>query len=242
MFIVENGYTIVSVSEYLEKAENRNRKNVIVRHDVDRKIQNSLRMAKLEHSLGIHSTYYFRYPYTSRPDIITAIRDLGHEIGYHYETLSKAKGDLKTAIALFENELKALREISEIHTICMHGSPLSPYDNRDLWKTYDFRTFSILGEAYLSIKGTTYFSDTGRNWSGKHSIRDIMPEGSGLKDLPAVESTDDLIEYFRSCPRDPIYLTIHPERWSLNNSEWMIGAFTDCVMNTGKKILRVIRT
>jgi hypothetical protein len=47
-------------------------------------------MAELEHELGIQSTYYFRFPYTFKPDIIGKIHDLGHEVGYHYEVLSKA--------------------------------------------------------------------------------------------------------------------------------------------------------
>jgi hypothetical protein len=237
----DSGYTIQTVRKYLENSENRIRKIAIVRHDVDRKISNALRMAELEQTLGISSTYYFRYPSTFKPEIITAIRDMGHEIGYHYETLSTAKGDLKKAITLFERELRSLRTVAEIHTICMHGSPLSPYDNRDLWKTYDFRKFDILGEAYLSVKEATYLSDTGRNWSGKHSIRDVMPDRIGMPIPRSVETTDDLIVYIRSRACDSLYLTIHPERWALNNREWLMGVLTDWVMNTGKKIIRVVR-
>jgi hypothetical protein len=242
MALRDSGYTLQTVREYLENPENFNRKFAILRHDVDRKIWNSLRMAEHEHSLGIHSTYYFRYPGTFNPEIIAAIREMGHEIGYHYETLGKTKGDLKTAIALFETELRSFRAIAEIRTICVHGNPLSKYDSRDLWKTNDFRKYDILGEAFLSVKGTTYFSDTGRNWSGKHSLRDVMPDGPGMQNLPSVESTDDLIAYIRSGNRDPVYLTIHPERWALNHGEWIFWVMADYAMNAGKKIIRVIRT
>jgi hypothetical protein len=238
----DSGYTIQTVRSYLENSENRNLKTAIMRHDVDRKILNSLRMAELEHSLGIHSTYYFRYPYTFQPEIIRIIRDMGHEIGYHYETLGKANGDRKIAIALFESELMSLRTIAEIRTICVHGSPLSKYDSRDLWKTYDFRTFGILGEAFLSVKGTTYFSDTGRDWSGKNSLRDTMPDGAGRWKLISVETTDELIASIRSGTNGPLYLTIHPERWALNHREWIFWMMADYAMNAGKKIIRVIRT
>ena len=64
---------------------------VVLRHDIDRKPMNALRMAELEYELGIQSTYYFRFPCTFKPEIIRKIRDLGHEVGYHYEVLSKAK-------------------------------------------------------------------------------------------------------------------------------------------------------
>ncbi len=61
---------------------------VILRHDVDARPQNSLRLARLEHTLGIQGTYYFRIPHTFQPSIIQEIASLGHEIGYHYETLA----------------------------------------------------------------------------------------------------------------------------------------------------------
>ena len=37
------------------------------------------------------------------------IHDLGHEIGYHYEVLSKANGDYEKAMKLFEQELSEFR-------------------------------------------------------------------------------------------------------------------------------------
>ena len=108
-------------------------------------------MAQQEHALGIRSSYYFRYPGTFRPDIIRKIRDLGHEIGYHYEVLSKTNGDYAKAIALFSEELEEFRKICPVKTICMHGSPLSKYNNRDLWERYDYHAYGIFGEAFLSF-------------------------------------------------------------------------------------------
>ena len=242
MALRESGYTILMVREYLEYPENHNRKTAVIRHDVDRKILNALRMAELEQTFGIHATYYFRYPYTFRPEILTAIRDMGHEIGYHYETLSKVKGDLKKAIALFESELISFRRIFEIKTICVHGSPLSKHDSLDLWKTNDFRKFDIRGDAFLSMEGTTYFTDTGRNWSGKHSLRDKMPAGTGMPNMPSIVTTDDLIKYIQAGDRYPLYLTIHPERWALNTGEWVAWALADGLMNAGKDLIQMIRT
>ena len=167
-----SGYTPLTVRDYLmgksTDSPDSEKKIVILRHDVDRKIMNALRMAKLEHEMGIHSTYYFRYPSTFKPDIIREIQGLGHEIGYHYEVLSKAKGDYQKAIALFESELEEFRKVCPVDTICMHGSPLSPFDNRDLWKRYDFRDFGLYGEAYLSLQNTglCYFTDTVAKLSG----------------------------------------------------------------------------
>ena len=65
--------------------------------------------------------------------IIREIRDMGHEIGYHYDDLSFCKGDHEKAIRRFEKNLATLREIAPVKTICMEGAPLSKWDNRDLW-------------------------------------------------------------------------------------------------------------
>ena len=140
--LLDTGYTPLTVYSYLTgKPKNNNNKLVVLRHDIDRKPKNALQMAELEHELGIQSTYYFRFPYTFKPDIIRKIHDLGHEVGYHYEVLSKAKGDYEKAVELFEQELNEFRKIVDVKTIGMHGSPLSRYDNRDLWKRYDFNEF-----------------------------------------------------------------------------------------------------
>ena len=91
--LLDSGYTPLTVYSYLVlegKKKNNNNKLVVLRHDIDRKLGNALRMAELEHELGIQSTYYFRVPYTFKPEIIGKIHDLGHEVGYHYEVLSKA--------------------------------------------------------------------------------------------------------------------------------------------------------
>jgi hypothetical protein len=146
--VIAENYTVYTVSEYLsEKPEG---KIAVLRHDVDRKIKNSLNMAKREHEMGIRSSYYFRYPSTFKPDLIRKIRDLGHEIGYHYEVLSKTNGDYTKAITLFQTELEEFRKICPVDTICMHGSPLSKYNNRNLWTRYDYHSYGISGEAFLS--------------------------------------------------------------------------------------------
>jgi len=92
-----------------------NSPTLILRHDVDRMPQNALKMAKLEHELGITSTYYFRtIPQTLKPDIIKEISDMGHEIGYHYENMAKCNGNFEMAIEDFKNNLCKLREIAPI--------------------------------------------------------------------------------------------------------------------------------
>jgi len=245
--LLKSGYVPQNITNYLRDdfadGLGDGQKTVILRHDIDRKLMNALRMAKLEYALGIRSTYYFRYPHTFRPEAIRAIYDLGHEVGYHYETLSKARGDHVKAIRLFEQELSNFREIPgcNITTICMHGSPLSRYDNRDLWLKYDFRDYGIFGEAYLSMaeKDVQYFTDTGRNWGGKHSLRDMMPNQKTYES--SIKTTNDLVAWIESSVGECLYLTVHPERWAQDEREWMVCCFKDFAVNFGKNILTMVR-
>jgi hypothetical protein len=233
------GYTPVTVERYL--AGGSDGRTVVLRHDVDRKPENALKMAELEHALGVTSTYYFRHPHTFIPEIIEQVLSLGHEVGYHYEVLAKARGDYEKAIGLFARELEEFRTLCDVRTICMHGSPLSRYDNRDLWKRYDFEEFGIAGEAYLSMAGKSlrYLTDTGRNWGGKHSVRDAMP---GVEPVPpSVATTDDLARWIGSAGEERLYLTMHPERWAMSEGEWVIGSLTDLAVNMGKTVLQVMR-
>ena len=237
--LLVNHYVTLTFSEYLENGNKLSNNFVIIRHDIDRKPLNALRMAKLENKLGIRSTYYFRYPYTFYPNLIKEIADLGHEVGYHYEVLSKSKGDFKRAIELFEDELNKFRAISDIKTICMHGSPMSKYDNRDIWKHYNLMDFGLEGEAYLSIaKDVNYFSDTGRSWNCSNKIRDFIPDKN--EDI-TMNYTEDLIRLARIGNINKLYILVHPERWSSNNADWICVYLKDYAFNFGKKLLRTFR-
>lgn len=164
-------------------------RTIILRHDVDRLPFNSLAFARIQAEMGIKGSYYFRVvPGSWDERIIIEIAKLGHEIGYHYEDLSlaakrqeaggrrlKEEDLVKIAIKSFEDNLEKLRKIVPVKTICMHGSPMSKWDSRLLWKYYDYHDFGIVGEPYFDIdfNEVMYLTDTGRRWDGdSFNIRD----------------------------------------------------------------------
>lgn len=238
--ILNSGYSTQTIFSYLT-SRTKFDKVVVLRHDVDRKrLECALRIASVEHNLGIQSTYYFRYPKTFNTKIIKKIEDMGHEIGYHYEVLSKAKGNYEKAISLFNDELTKINKMFDVKTICMHGSPMSKYDNRDIWKFYDFRKWGIVGEAYLSLNGDLlYFSDTGRNWSNKNKIRDFIENNNASQ--YSIETTSELIDLIRSKKINQFYLLSHPENWSSNISWHVYLDIETKIINVGKKVIRFLR-
>ena len=114
---------------------------IILRHDVEARYPNALRMAQIENSLGIKGSYYFRiFQNQGNGHIIKQIAAMGHEIGYHYDDLTVCKGNRQNAIERFKKNLTYLRQFAPVTTITMEGAPLSKYDNRELWGKVKVKT------------------------------------------------------------------------------------------------------
>jgi hypothetical protein len=181
--LIWQGFSFQPFADFLKKPEY---KVIILRHDVDRLLMNSLEFARIQAKMGIKSTFYFRVVQESWNErIIKQIAELGHEVGYHYEDIGliaqqhkdiKSEEELvKLAIKSFTMNLEKLRKITLVMTICMHGNPMSKWDSRLLWKYYDYHDFGIIAEPYFDINfnEVLYLTDTGRRWDGdNYNIRD----------------------------------------------------------------------
>ena len=171
--LLTSGYSFQTLQDFIQKPED---KTVILRHDVDRLPENTLKMARMENGENVKASYYFRIVKESfDKDIIKKIAEIGNEVGYHYEDLSLYGGNYELSIINFELDLKKLRKLYPVKTICMHGSPLSKWDNRDLWKRYNYKDYSIIAEPYFDVDfdAVFYITDTGRRWDGDSvSVRD----------------------------------------------------------------------
>lgn len=214
------------------------KKAVILRHDVDKLPGNSLKFAELQQKLGIKGTYYFRIVKESfNPDVIKKIASLGHEIGYHYEDLTLAKGDIEKAYELYKNNLEKLREFYPVKTICMHGSPLTKWDNKDIWKKYSYRDTGITGEPYfdLDFRQVYYITDTGRRWDGGSvSVRDKVKSDFHLR----FRTTNQIVKSLNdNVFPDKAMITFHPQRWTSSSFEWTNELFKQNVKNIVKKVI-----
>lgn len=237
--IMNSRYTPVTVEQHLNGFNSDY--IVIMRHDVDKKPENALKMAELEEKYSIRSTYYFRsVKKVFDPDIIEKVARLGHEIGFHYENLAKANGDYEKAIEMFKKELKEFKKIYDVKTICMHGSSLSKWDNRDMWKRYDFKDFGILGEAYLSLNFSdiAYFSDSGGYWyNEKFNLKDTVNSDNQV----LIENTEDIIDLIENEELRKLCILSHPDRWADSTTEWAYEFITKKLRNTGKRMYKCMR-
>ena len=239
--------------------------SVVLRHDVDRYPIRAQRIAELEFKMSVRASYHFRVPeHPSAPyeSAIMAIVNMGHEIAYHYEDLSRAgrtRGKslvpaagrnnpdalLKIAEENFKKNLEYLRLFYPVDVISMHGDPLSAYDNRDLWKYVNYKDYGVICEPYLDIdySDVGYFTDTGRCWDANRSNRrDRIPGNhTAVSNIPAASpgSTFELISGIRSgFITGNLVINTHPQRWSDEILPWISELVIQNIKNTVKPFLR----
>ena len=227
--LLEAGYGFQTFQQYLDEPMKR---VILLRHDVDDRKLHSLEFAQIQKEKGIVGSYYFRMvPQSYDEAVIRAIYGLGHEIGYHYEDMDFAKGDAHKAVQFFEKHLEKLRKVVPVTTICMHGSPRSPFDNKDVWKQYKYRDYGINGEPYFDIDFSKvfYLTDTGRRWDGGSvSVRDKVEDHFGLR----FHSTDEIMVALKNGTfPEQVMINFHPQRWTDNSNLWLKEKYLQHIKN-----------
>lgn len=231
------GYVLTSYEDFILNGAHY-KKVFILRHDVDDLPENSVQTAKLENSLGARGSYYFRVVRQSFDEsAINAIKQLGHEIGYHYEDMALCNGNVDRAFAHFNEKLDLFRKYYPVKTVCMHGSPLSKWDNRTLWKTHSYKELGIIAEPYFDtdFNKVLYITDTGRKWNNTtSSVRDKVASGFQFQ----FGSTQEICEALKSGKLpEQIMLNIHPQRWTDNYYFWAKELVLQNLKNVVKRFL-----
>lgn len=144
---------------------------LILRHDVDASLEAALKMARIEKSLEIHSTFFVLFSHKlynlSEKDDLTLLREiskLGHEIGLHYDTsvyksyYRDFKETLKSEIELLESLLN-----TKVFSIARHNPSMSNEED-------PFSTFKDCINAYDPEFCTNYVSDSCKAWNTKDLI------------------------------------------------------------------------
>ncbi len=238
--LLDAGYSFQSFTRFLQAPE---KKTILLRHDVDDRKLHSLKFAEIQYGKGIVGTYYFRMvPQSFDAGVIREIYEMGHEVGYHYEDMDFARGDPHKAIRLFERHLDKLRQVAPVSTICMHGSPRSKYDNKDVWRHYRYADYGIIGEPYfdLNFKDVFYLTDTGRRWDGhKVSVRDKVENHFGL----SFHATKEIIHCIeRGGFPERAMFNFHPQRWTDDYALWLREKHTQTLKNGVKYWLIKLRS
>jgi hypothetical protein len=214
---LDHGYAIVSPEAWLTDPDvaAAGKDVLILRHDVDQYPASALRMAAIETKLGIRSTWYFRWR-TAHPYVVSAIREAGHEVGLHYESLSRellrcgltaadAPALLAPARALLREELAAFSErYGPARSACPHGDTRIPgVHNGVLLRGEDLREYGIEWDSNAAVGGTRL--DV---W-----LTDRSSAEGRWKD--AMDPIDLLLDR-----RSPILAVVHPNNWVSGAALW----------------------
>jgi hypothetical protein len=231
---------VYTVLDWLKSAPDR---GVVIRHDVDRRPENAVAMARAESQLGVRCTYYFRvvgsaYDKAAMREVV----GLGHELGYHYEDLALCRGDMRKALDSFARHLDDLRSVADIRTAAMHGSPLSRHNNLDIWQHASPAQFGLVGEAFRTVdyRGTYYFTDTGRSWGAVSTNLRDRPPGVRESGKP-VHSSRELADFVALAEGERFAISAHPERWDSTRTGWLRQAGKDRLINLAKVVAARLR-
>ena len=235
-----SGYSILSFDEWFAGGGEDTERLLLLRHDVDRRPQRALKMAQMEADMGVRASYYFRIVRGAfRPEIIRAIADMGHEIGYHYEDWFLARYDKDKAISLYRRHMAQFREITPVTTIAMHGSPLARESNLTIWEHHNLceeGVKDVIRSADFSQ--FAFFTDTGRTFGeSKANLRDFVGAKEVFSDI---RTSDDLIAFLARKAHPRVYLSVHPERWTNHPVGWAGQLARDKVINGIKLVLRTL--
>lgn len=147
-------------------------KFILLRHDIDSSPSYALQMARLEHRLGVCSSYYVlmhsgHYNPAAPPhwDALQEIIGLGFEVGLHYETdffeqrgLDPLEGVLRDVAALEKTLNVPIRSVSQ-------HRPASNGFLEELNKHY------VDAYNHDLMHNVVYVSDSGFKWRGKSLLK-----------------------------------------------------------------------
>jgi hypothetical protein len=175
---------------------------LILRHDIDFSPKASIRMAQIEQSLGIRSTYFvllsspfYNLRERDNAQILKQISRLGHEIGLHYspsEFRSYGRKESKTLSIQVEMLEHLLQR--KVYSIARHGG----WDRDPFAATHDY-----INAYHPYFRGDLYIHDSCRAWTPLEGLVKLLNSPK---------------------PLNRVQLLTHPETWQddkIDRETWL---------------------
>jgi hypothetical protein len=207
-----------------EEAKNES-KFVILRHDVEFSVARALKMAEIEHSNGVSSTFFFQVlsnaynPFSKiNHDAIQLIHKMGHSVGLHAyishlndgET-SALVGELKKQKEIFEKGLEMDCLLFSFHRPPMWALKIREDEICSMLNAYGPSFF----ELNIQSEDIKYVADSKHNWFYGHPL--------------------DVGE------RRKIQILMHPDEWTENGDQNLVEFFNELKNEHNQEFLRTLR-
>lgn len=196
---------------------------LVLKHDIENTVSKAYKLAEIEHKYGHRGTYYAHAYLLDDPQnvvFLQKMKEMGHEISYHYDVMDSNHGDLDGAIKEFEANRQRFEKLGfPIITVCQHGNPVVERvgytSNRDFFRNSRVQAlYPHVADIMVDYKEKyqtdyTYFSDAGRKFKLIFDPINNDIINSDDKNIPY----EDLDALLKALPSKTIIST-HPHRWT----------------------------
>jgi hypothetical protein len=150
------GYSFMTCAEFADNKHNLPPLTIVNRVDIDLSVLKADRLRGIFDRLGIKASFFVRLhaseynPFSfENYRILKAIRDSGHEIGYHSEVVDQATIWEENAEDCLRRDIDILSRMLgiEIKGVASHGG-MTGLNNLDFWKKRKASDFGLIYEAY----------------------------------------------------------------------------------------------
>ena len=196
---------------------------MVVKHDVETDVEKSLIIARIEASYGIRSTYYVQSSLLKdNLDLLRQIKDLGHDVTYHYDVLDANNGDFDLAISEFRKTVILFNKNGfNVDTVCPHGNPI--LDRKGWSSNKDFFRNDVVSSNFPEILDIVvhlperlgvrycYVSDASYKFKKIANIHDNDIRNLGDDIIPDIHNF-----LIKNKKNDSMIISTHPHRWESN--------------------------
>lgn len=212
---LDAGYQFITCLEYMASKDNLPDFAVVNRVDIDLSVKKADRLRDIFDRLGIKASFFVRLhapeynPFSfENYRILKAIRDSGHEIGYHSEIVDQSIIWNEVAADCLRRDLDVLNRMLDIQVqgVASHGG-MTGLNNLDFWKDNKAQEFRLAYEAYDNsdtfnlFHNSRYVSDSEwTQWKAYDQGKLLEGDRRSLK------------EHLTEKP-SLIYLLIHPDTY-----------------------------
>lgn len=150
------GYEFITCLDYALQKNNLPDFTVVNRVDIDFSVKKADRLREIFDTLGIKASFFIRLHATEYNPfsfenyrILKAIRDSGHEIGYHSEIIDQAAIWNEDPANCLQRDIDLLNRMLaiDIQGIASHGG-MTGLNNLDFWENHCPSEFGLTYEAY----------------------------------------------------------------------------------------------
>ena len=202
-----------------------NNKYIVLKHDVENNVSRAYKMAKIESNYGHRGSFYVQAHLMKDPKnvkLLSQMKEMGHEVSYHYDVMDSNKGNIRDAITEFAHNKQVFESYGfEINTVCQHGNPIIERvgytSNRDFFRNDDVRKmYSNIVDIMVNFKEQantdyTYYSDAGRKFK---MIYDPINNDIVNSDDKNIVYNDLNALLFAIEKGENCIVSTHPHRWA----------------------------